>query len=387
MDKISIAISSTYGNQGKYLPLLNQLGDELCYAYGIGFPRNYQYTDEPLKKMRLTKIPSRISGFIVNPFGKILHYPQYYTYWSNVKLCDAFFAGKAAKDDSRVIFTNPLLTDTVRKSKEAGKLVVVEAGNSEPAREHERIIKEYELFGIKNKYVYGNPGFRDACMKSYDLADYIITISHVSARTYEDAGYDMDKFKFIPLTGTDMPVQDIHANTGKKKAFISTAFHNFIKGTHRLLLAWQKAGIKDIPLIIAGRLCEDMQEFIDKYGPFENVIYAGHQSALQEWYKQFDAVGVLMSLSEGAGRTTPEMMSFGFPMIVSPDATCDIVLDGWNGYIVDPYNENALVEKLLWFADQWERVYQMRRDTLAAVSQRSVYDFSVELGEFLLSLL
>ena len=30
---------------------------------------------------------------------------------------------------------------------------------------------------------------------------------------------------------------------------ISTAFHNFIKGTHRLLLAWKAARIKNIPFL------------------------------------------------------------------------------------------------------------------------------------------
>ena len=71
-----------------------------------------------------------------------------------------------------------------------------------------------------------------------------------------------------------------------------------------------------------------MKEFIKTYGPFQNVRYVGFQGDLRSWYQDYDAVGVLMSLSEGAGRTTPEMMSFGFPMITSPDATCDIVKDG-----------------------------------------------------------
>ena len=79
--------------------------------------------------------------------------------------------------------------------------------------------------------------YKNTIMKSYSIADSIITISKVSNQTYVDAGYDINKFHLIPLTGTDLPSQPIDAIKGKKRAFISTAFHNFIKGTHRLLLA------------------------------------------------------------------------------------------------------------------------------------------------------
>ena len=223
-------------------------------------------------------------------------------------------------------------------------------------------------------------------MESYSNADYIISISHVSEKTYRDAGYDMNKFKLISLAGTDMPIQDLHNNRSRQRAFISTAYHSFIKGTHHLLRAWQKAEIKDIPLIIVGRICEDMQDFIKRFGPFKNVIYVGHQSNLKEWYKQFDAVGILMSLSEGAVRTTPEMMSFGFPMIVSPDAACDIVRDGINGYVVAG-DEEELAERIQWFASDWNRVFEMRPYVLESVSHRTMADYAKELGDFLLSLI
>ena len=94
-----------------------------------------------------------------------------------------------------------------------------------------------------------------------------------------------------------------------------------------------------------------------------------------------------MSLSEGAVRVTPEMMSFGFPMIVSPDATCDLVIDGYNGRIVDPFDGDGLVKALRYFADDWNRVYALRQNVLDSVRKRTTKDFSEELGEYLLSLL
>lgn len=390
MKKISVAFHVSFGvasPRQKYLPALNKLKNNLCNYYGYGFPRNFEFTDEPIKSMRLTKIPTRINAFIVTPLSKIFHYPKYYGYLSSVKILDLLIANKVANDSSEIVYTSPLLVRTVEKAKKKGKVVVLEAGNSEPEREYQRIHQEYELYGIKNQYIYGNQIFKNTCLKSFALADYVVTISNVSANTYKNAGYDMDKFKVISLAGTDLPIQPYELAIGKKKAFISTAFHSFIKGTHRLLDAWRKANIQNVPLIIVGRLCEDMEEYISKNGPFENIEFIGHRSDLKEWYKQYDAVGVLMSLSEGAVRVTPEMMSFGFPMLVSEDATCDLVQNGYNGYIVDCFDEDALAERLSWFAEDWTRVHEMRNNVLQSVINRSVQDFSNEVGDYLLSLL
>lgn len=384
-NSISIFIN-TYPNNNKYLPMIEKLGDRLNKFYGMGIPRGSQMPIDLKRKLKTTKMSSRISGFIVKPMLAFFHMPRYYGYWANVKLLDWYFAKKVSCDDSKILFTSPLLVNTVRKAKRAGKFIVLEAGNSEPKREHQRIMDEYIRFDIKHKYIYGNSMFRDTCLESFKLADKIITISKVSRQTYIDAGYPGDKLEMIPLTGTDFLTQPFDAYQGKQKAFITTAFHNFIKGTHRLLLAWKKADIKNIPLIIVGSICEDLQEFIDKYGPFENVIFVGHQN-VKDFYSTRDAVGVLLSLSEGAGRVTPEMMSFGYPMIVSSDATCDLVVDGENGFVVDPFDENSIIDRIKWFADDWNHVYEMRNCVLSSVTNRSVKQWSVEVADYLQTLL
>lgn len=386
MNEISVIISGNYGDSNKYRSMLTRLGESLCYAYGGGFARNYKFKDEPINKMRLSKIPSRTSRLIVEPFCRIVGKPRYYNYMSKVAMTDIMFSGKVAEDDSRIVFANPLLHRTVKSAKRKGKYVVVEAGNSEPRREHDRIMSEYQKFGINHRYIYGDERFRNSVLKSYELADKIITISRQSERTYIDGGCYPEKLHFIPMTGTDFPISEKSSDDDKQKAFISTGFHSFIKGTHRLLLAWRRAKIEKIPLIIVGTLCEDMQEFIKKNGPFDNVIYAGFQNNLSKFYGKYDGVGILMSLSEGAVRTTPEMMSCGFPMITSPDATCDIVKDGVNGFIINFDDEMALAERLVFFASNWEKVARMRDEVIQSVSHRSMTDFSMELGEYLLSM-
>lgn len=381
MNKISILAAEVNNPQIK--PLRERLGNQLCKCYGIKNRRDKNYSKD--EKLDLSIIPAVLFK-VFKLLARFNLAKGYYTYFFKMKSLDYIFANKISNDQSSVVYLNPLFVRSAKKAKKRGKKVVVVAGNSEPQRENSRIEMEYDIFNIKHKYIYGDPSYKNTIMKSYSIADSIITISNVSKQTYIEAGYDIKKFHLIPLTGTDFPSQPFDMIKGKERAFISTAFHNFIKGTHRLLLAWKQANIKDIPLIIVGRLCEDMEEFVDKNGPFDNVQFMGFRGDLVDFYKRYDAVGVLMSISEGAGRTTPELMSFGFPMIVSPDATCDIVKDGYNGFIVNSTDEDRLVERLLYFATDWNRVHSLRENVLNSIAHRTVKDFSIEVADYLMEL-
>ena len=386
MKSISFAFPVKYGIRGpkeKYMPAIINLGDEICKCYGISFPRNYVYTDEPINKFCLSRIPTIISRYIIGYLQKIVRFPEYYIYWSNIIVFDLLFSRRISRDESKIVFTHPLLNRTIEKCKKAGKIVVVEAPNSDPRREHSRIMRDYELFHIKNKFIYGNKMFRDMWIYGYDSADKIIAISNLSLNTYLNAGYPEEKFEMIPLTGSEFVKTNKVPNLKKDKAFITCAHHSFIKGTHRLLLAWKKANIKDIKLYVVGKLCEDMKEFVDNNGPFENVIFTGELTDLPELYNRLDGVGVQLSLSEGAVRVTPEMMAFGFPMVTTIDASCDLVIDGKTGFIVDVENEEEIIKTLTHISTSWNDLSNLKENIDLVLRGRTVCDFSSELGKYL----
>ncbi len=383
---ISIAFDGSYGERfekNAYLPMINYLGESICRCYGIGFPRGHEYTNEPLNKLVLTKIPTRMRRMIFNKYCSIKKYPDYYPYWWQGKLFDSFVANKMKNDKSYAFLTKSNMVQTIKTAKFMGKKIIILASSSEPMRQYDRYHDECKEFGITSNSIYGDEKFRDECNFGYMQADRIITISDVSTTTYLKGGYSPDILHLVPLTGTNFKIKAQGSSNRGKKAFISTAVHSMIKGTHRLLNSWKIAGIQSIPLVIVGSLSNDLKEYISKYGPYQNVIFAGFQNDLDSYYRQYDAVGILMSLSEGAGRTTPELMSHGFPMIVSPDATCDLIMDGVNGYIIDYRNEEALAERLRWFAEDWRRVWNMREIVLDTVKNRNLKDFGQDMGKYL----
>lgn len=390
MKKVSFVFPVKYGVRGpkeKYMPAIINLGENICCCYGISFPRKYEFTNEPIDKFCLSRIPTIYSKYIIGFFQKIFKFPAYEIYWANIKLFDLLFANKVARDESEIVFTHPLLNRTIDVCRKAGKYVIVEAPNSEPNREYKRVNDDYEDYHIKNRFIYGEIGFRNTWVNGYRNANKIITISKLSTETYINGGYDKEKLKLIPLTGSDFLKKSIDDNRIKKRMFISCAHHSFVKGTHRLLLAWKKAEINNIPLCIVGKINQDVEEFIQKKGPFKNVIFAGEKENLVDFYKGIDGVGVQLSLSEGAVRVVPEMMAFGFPMITTYDASCDLVVDNETGYIVDAYNEDQIIDKLRYVANNWDSLSTIRKNVVNKLNDRTVSDFSIELSQYLRSLL
>ena len=388
MKKISIIFPADFASErdiAQYKPTVDLISGQgrMCKYYGIS--KSSPDKGKVYANSYYPYFVSRIYSILL----KILKLPAHKAFLMRLELFDRFAAVRASADDSSVVLVDMMLPRTASACKNMGKTVVVYTGSSFPGRECARIHEEYEKYGIKSNTLFGDKRYKEKCCASLNICDYYIAITEVSAKTYFNAGYSKDKCVVIPKNGTDFEIyRDAATTQTGERAFVSTAFHSFSKGTHRLLDAWNNLKSDSAKLYIIGDLHDDMREFIKKYGPFKNVVFTGPLSRdqMREMYKKLDAVGILMSLSEGAGKVTPEMMSFGFPQIVSPDATCDLIIDGFNGFIVETEDTAGLVNKLKWFAEDWNRVHEMRNNVYQSVTRRKMIDFSIELGEYLMSL-
>lgn len=382
MKEISIVQNKVFGHD--WVVLRERLGDHLCKWYSMA--TSQQKKENTIEGLYLTTIPSYIWRFtwVLIKFHIV---PRYYSWWVRQWATDLMISDKIANDQSQVVFCLAVHKRTITKCTKKGKQVVVFAANSEPIREHNRVLADYEKYGITKRHIYGDKKYEYLLADMTKMASKMINITKVSQKTFEDAGYDMSKSHLILDTGCNYPRMIEVPDSPRKKAFITTAFHSFVKGTHRLLLAWKKAGIKDVTLYVVGGICEDMEEFIKKFGPFENVSFEGARYDLKDWYKQFDAVGITLSLSEGSGRVTPEMMSFGFPMIVSKDATCDLVKDGYNGSVIEVTNEEEIINTLKYYANDWSRVDALRKNVLESVGNRTCEEFNIEIADYLVTLI
>lgn len=92
-----------------------------------------------------------------------------------------------------------------------------------------------------------------------------------------------------------------------------------------------------------------------------NVEFLGQISDIKS-YLIDSSVFVLPSYREGVPRSTQEAMAIGRPIITTDVPGCrETVIDGQNGFLIPPWSEDALAEKMVTFIEHPELILSMGR--------------------------
>jgi len=89
------------------------------------------------------------------------------------------------------------------------------------------------------------------------------------------------------------------------------------------------------------------------------IEYYGHVSDVSQWIAKC-SVFVLPSYREGLPRSTQEAMAIGRPVITTDVPGCrETVIDGVNGFIVPPWQTQALAKKMIFFINNPQQIEVM----------------------------
>lgn len=89
------------------------------------------------------------------------------------------------------------------------------------------------------------------------------------------------------------------------------------------------------------------------------ITYPGQVSDVSNWIAK-SSVFVLPSYREGVPRSSQEAMAVGRPILTTDVPGCrETVIDGENGFLVPPFDVNALAEKMIWFIEHPEQIEPM----------------------------
>lgn len=352
MVRLSILFYSTYFERGWKSSQLSKVVNEfdkrgeLEAGYGICRASNSH------PKLYLSRVPM-MTARVISRLSFLPFIKDYYGYVVGEMLTGLFYAKSISRDSSNVVYVKPRPSMVLDRCKKNDKKIVMEFGELHPYETRELLQKEYSDFDMNVKYIFTSDYAIEDSVKSIDLADIIVVLSKASYKSFLKWGVPKERLRVINL-GVAEPAKLKSSLTeiDKEYAFISTAKHSFVKGTHRLLLAWREAAIPNMKLYIAGDLSDDIIDFIKREGPFDNVIYTGAIDVATV-YPQKNFIGILNSVAEGYARSVIEYLANGFPVIVTPVSTCDVVQSGINGYIVNSQEE--LIEKLKYFSTSYPK--------------------------------
>lgn len=343
---------------------------QLGKSFGLPYPLDKTvYSKDDLKFLKRSWL-CRICFAVLSKFSKHI-VPVSHIYQKNEVIYGIFAKlYYNRRNVPEVVIMKPRPAFLVKYMKKLGAEIIVEASENHTRFTCEQVKKEAEAVGAS---LDNNNYTRQKAIVDYEkgikFSDGLICLSEFSKKTYVDRGFCEKKIRTIPL---NLEVELIEPSFKELElCFVTVAMHSILKGTHRLIKVWRDYQIKS-KLIVVGPLDAELQDVIDKLGPVENVEYWGYKSYefMREFYSTHRSVGILLSFSESFGRTIYECMSTSTPVIVTPYCTLDMVLDGVNGHIVNPENEEDIFSVINLFENMSGRqffeyqknVYQTMKD-------------------------
>lgn len=106
------------------------------------------------------------------------------------------------------------------------------------------------------------------------------------------------------------------------------------------------------------------------------VAFVGHTSEVNKWFG-YSHVVVLPSYREGFPRVLQEAMSVGRAIVATDVPGCrEVVTDGFNGFLVPPFNQERLADSLIYFASNRSQIVEMglhsREIALAKFDEKNI---------------
>lgn len=142
------------------------------------------------------------------------------------------------------------------------------------------------------------------------------------------------------------------------------------KGLADLFAAMKWLGRTDVELVVMGPLLATMEFYRGQYRFFQYEPPRAHDEVLA--LMQTCDIFVLPSIVEGRALVQQEALSCGLPLIATPNAGGeDLIDEGQTGFLVPIRSPKMIAEKIDWFADHRQELPAMREHAQHKAAQYS----------------
>ena len=201
-----------------------------------------------------------------------------------------------------------------------------------------------------------------------DLLNHHITHKPIKILGYGNVkGIDLEHFN-----------PTLYSNEGHHEGFTFVFVGRIVrdKGINELVAAFDRLHeeYNDTRLVLVGKREDNLDpvlpKTLDRISQGDGIVSAGSQKDVRPYYTQADAL-VFPSYREGFPNVVIEAGAMGLPSIVTDiNGSREIILDGKNGVIIPPRNEEALYQAMKRFVEHPDVVAAMSKNTRSLIASR-----------------
>lgn len=207
--------------------------------------------------------------------------------------------------------------------------------------------RECAAFGVRPPL---NDETRRRMLDEYASADLVRVMSERARRTFLNRGFSEDRIVAVAphINLDEFPAADF---AGPKFRISFVGLIEPWKGFHHLVAAFNSLRLKDSELVLwGGPGSRPVSRFLREAMALNPAIIIRPVEVRRFGYAEVygkSSVLVHPSLTDGFGYTVLEGMASGLPVIVADGAgAADLVVDGYNGYVVPSGQNGPIAERL-----------------------------------------
>lgn len=179
-------------------------------------------------------------------------------------------------------------------------------------------------------------------------------------------GLNLNEYVYLPIDSAKLPVSFLFIGRLLKEKGI----HDFVSAAKKV-----KEQYPDTQFTVLGEIDSSnpgalQQSELDELISTEVINYPGYVDNIKQWIAS-SHIFVLPSYREGVPRSTQEAMAIGRPVITTDVPGCrETVIDGVNGFLIEKWNPEALVEKMIYFIENPDQIEKMGYESNKIAQER-----------------
>lgn len=269
-----------------------------------------------------------------------------------LKIAESIFANTLSKEVDFAYLWPGISLSTYQSIKSRGHKIIFEGVNT-PAGNIKRIL-DAEYASLKLPATHGiTQQSIDDELERIALSDYIYSCNPIMRACFEGIGVPKAKILDTSYGLSSSAILDASSasplNQSQPPTFIFVGSIGVRKGVHLLLDYWVKSKL-NAKLKLVGTIEEPLMPLVNQYLADERIEHIPFTSDLPSIYKNAD-VFILPSLEEGSPLVTYMALGAGLPVIVSPMGGGNVVVNGENGFVIEPHDETKWIESMRLLAE------------------------------------